>query len=79
MKRPVTRPSGGVFSVPSVYMWYCSDMESSKGSDEQPTEVLATRLGPETKEALRRKAKANHRSMAAEARVAVLNHVGGKS
>lgn len=49
-------------------------MESTKGS-ERATIVVAN-LPVQVKEALAVKAKANHRSMAAEARLALTNHVG---
>lgn len=48
-------------------------MESNEGSE--PVIVLTTKVEPHIKRQLRKIAKSNDRSMAAEARIAVRNHV----
>jgi len=50
-------------------------MSTSQGSEATYTVVVATKVEPDTREALRLLARSNHRSASAEVRLALLRHL----
>ena len=58
--------------TPSAHLWYAFSMESRNGNGEAH---IATTLEPEVKAQFQQVATANHRSVRAELRVAVLKHI----
>ena len=54
-------------------------MSNPKGSEATYTAVVATKVEPETRDALKDLARKNHRSASAEARLALIKHIEGAS
>ena len=50
-------------------------MSTSQGSEATYTVVVATKVEPDTRDALRLLARSNHRSASAEVRLALLRHL----
>ena len=58
-----------------VYFVYTSGMGLIPGREATYTAVVATKVEPATREALKQLARSNHRSASAEARIALLRHI----